>query len=121
MTAKKQALIGMVGGVIVTCACIIGLSDRSALGRTLAIGVPMGMIYGFGYVFSVPVMKKWVAWAAGVSSSLALGALFSQLFFRRGLISGLFLSVFLVAAAVALAYIPGIFIGIRRLRDEARA
>ena len=121
MTAKKQALIGMVGGVIVTWACIIaGLSDRSALGPTLAIGVPMGMLYGFGYIFSLPIIKKWGAWAAGVSGSIAFSALVSQLFFRRGLITGLFISIMLLVCSVGFAYIPGIFIGIKAIWNESR-
>lgn len=41
-----------------------------------------------------------------------------QLFTRRGQLGDICITVFLLAGAVGLAYIPGIFIDIRRLREK---
>lgn len=121
MTAKQQALLGVIGGVLITTvSIIIGLTDRSALWPTLAIGIPMGIIYGFGYAFSWEILKKWLSSAAGASGTIAFWAIISQLLFRRGLFLGLIICIFLIAGAIGLAYLPGIFIGIRRIWRESQ-
>ncbi len=121
MTAKKQALLGIAAGALLAVVIVlVGAADRPASTNLLPMAVPLGMFYGFGYAFSGPILKKWLIWAAGASGTIATWALVSQLLFRRGLFLGLFLSLFLISAAVGLAYIPGLFIGIRRMWQESR-
>ncbi len=122
MTAKKQALLGVVGGALLTVVIVlVGTADQPDSRNLLPMAVPLGMFYGFGYAFSGPTLKKWLMWAAGASGTIATWALVSQLFFRRGLFLGLILCMFLFIAAAGLAYLPGIFIGIRRIWQESRA
>lgn len=120
MTAKTQALIGITIGAIGGAAAYfrVGLPQHHYPIGMLVPFMLVGILYGFGYIFSGPVLKKWVSWAIGASCSVITFSILLQLFTRRGLFGGLFVAIFLLAGSVGLAYIPGIFIGIRRLREK---
>ena len=117
MNAKMQAMLGIVSGCAV-CFCIFLLasnSDRPLPPQQCLNMMPFFAIYGFGYAFSGPLFKRWLCKVAGISGKIVFWGIIGQLLARRGFFLGLFLAFFVFAGFVGLAYLPGIFIGIRRL------
>jgi hypothetical protein len=123
MNAKRLALVGIMSGCAVfLCIFLLQISSGNPFPlQSALIMLPAFAVYGFGYAFSYPLFKNWLAKVAGVSGTLVFWGIISQLVFRRGFFLGFFLASFFLVGFVGLAYLPGIFIGIKRLITERSA
>lgn len=110
MSAKVKAFIG----VVIGCLSSIGIYIYTNNIVTL-YAMPAFALYGFGYAFSFDILKSWLAKAARASSDIAFMSLIFQIIAGRGLFLGLFICIMIFSCAIGLAYLPGIFIGLKAL------
>jgi hypothetical protein len=120
MSAKMQGLLGAILGCAVFFLIFHYKGGPPSRQEAFAV-LPAFAVFGFGYAFSLDILKRWLTKVAGVSGDIVFWSVLSQLVWRRGIFFGLFLIFFLFACAVGLAYLPGIVTGIKRIAQEGRA
>ena len=127
MNAMKKGCIGIaVGGIACSIAFFCaGASSPQGLGfgdvvGCLLGGLLVGGFFGFGYAFGWRFAKSWLAKALGVA---AVGSFASILFSRdrrSGFMGAFIITTICLSCALGLAYLPGIFVGVRDIIREHR-
>ena len=114
MSAKTKALLGCCLGCV--CSVIIYFKTHDI---SILYCMPFFALFGFGYAFSMNILRSWLSSAANVTGEIAMFSLFAQLIAGRGLLPGLLLCMFIFIAVIGFAYLPGIFVGLRELYRES--
>lgn len=126
---KLGAGIGGAIGLIVGIAFAVmtansGGDAKAVIITGLMMGlflVVIGIIAGFGYAFGLKLGVKWCGKAMGVAGATSIIAILFSKDRRNGFIVSLLIFTFVFSFTIGIAYLPGIFMGIRQIKEEARA
>ena len=130
LTAKAKGLRGAIAGAVIMGVFIL-FFDRWAMGngtgisydRTVYLGMmAVAPLYGFGYAFGYKKMIHWFARALHFSGEVTLAALIWWVLTgsKKGFVRGFILIMVIFCTIAGMAWMPGIPMGIRAIREENR-
>lgn len=123
MKAKTKGILGVsIGGAIgiiggICFASTEGIGAGLTMGLFLAI---VGAIGGFGYAFGLKLGIKWCSKAMGVAGATSIIAILFSKDRRNGFLLSFMIFILVISFTIGIAYLPGIFMGIRQIKEEAR-
>lgn len=123
MKAKTKGILGAsIGGVIgiiggICFASTVGIQTGLMMGLFLAI---VGAIGGFGYAFGLKLGVKWCGSVMGVAGATSIIAILFSKDRRNGFLLSFMIFILVISFTIGIAYLPGIFMGIRQIKEEAR-
>lgn len=111
--ASIGGAIGLIGG--------IGFASTEGMSAGLIMGLfftLIGIIGGFGLAFGIKLGIKWLGKVMGVTGAVSLGAILFSKDRRNGFLISFLLFTLVFSFTIGISYIPGIFIGIRQIKEE---
>lgn len=117
MKAKTKGILGAcIGGAV---GLILGTIVGGLLfGLFLAV---MGIIVGFGFAFGLKLGVKWCGSAMGVAGATSIFAILFSKDRRNGFLISFMIFIMVFSFTIGISYLPGIFMGIRQIKQEIRA
>lgn len=123
---KLGAGIGGAIGIIIGIVLAVMASNEGG-GAVLLGGLTMGVflaivgaIAGFGYAFGLKLGIKWCSKAMGVAGATSIIAILFSKDRRNGFLLSFMIFILVISFTIGIAYLPGIFMGIRQIKEEAR-
>lgn len=123
MKAKTKGILGAcIGGAVgiiggICLASTEGIQTGFMMVLFLAV---LGLIGGFGYAFGLKLGVKWCGKAMGVAGATSLFAILFSKDRRNGFLISFIIFMLVFSFTIGIAYLPGIFMGIRQIKEEAR-
>lgn len=121
-TAQRRGIIGAAVGAIVLAVLIVATNGFSI--PLLMLGLPLGGIYGFGYAFANwrRILEKTKQGAVEGGAVFGIGVVLSHLTRNENYgIWGWIYFLLRVSWNLGMGWIPGVWYGIRAIREERRA
>lgn len=122
-TTKGKIGAGIGGAVGLILGIFVG-STTAGLGGGLLFGLFLaivGMIGGFGFAFGLKLGVKWCGSAMGIAGATSIFAILFSKDRRTGFLLSFMIFILVFSITIGISYLPGIFMGIRQIKQEKRA
>ena len=121
MSATRKGKIGAIIGLIIMAFIALVLTINDVTMWPIFFIYPIiGAIYGFGFAFGWPLAKRWLAKSFGFAAGVGIFTMLLSRNREQGCMWGFFMFILILSFGVGLAYLPGIYIGIKEIIAEKK-